>query len=223
MDHMVKLLNADIFISTWDSTGFSSVKRRYHRNDRQDEQINEEKLRELYGHHLKSVSIENLHSLLSNFQRKNAINTHSGQPNYIYRAWNAHTQVIIPRFYSMCYKIKSCNELRKLYETTNSIKYDLVIRSRPDLFMNSFTLEGCDLQQNHWYIPLCENYRGWNDQFALGNGEIMNNYCEVYDNIDKYIAENMEYSQWVEGIFARHAKEHKIKKKPCQIVYTLER
>jgi len=223
MDKMVTPLDADIFVSTWDCTGFASAKKRFH-TGRKDHEITQEILSQVYGNHLKLSCIENIPSLWSNFQRKNLLNTASGQPNCLYRSWNAPSQAIMPRFYSMCYKIKSCNELRKLYEETNSVKYDLIIRSRPDLLMRNFTLEGCDLSSNNWHIPLCENYRGWNDQFALGNSETMNHYCDVYESLDRYISENFEYSQWVEGIFQRHAKEHKIKKQSCpKIFYTIER
>lgn len=88
---------------------------------------------------------------------------------------------------SMFYKIKACNQIKKNYETQNNFKYDCVIRMRSDLmFMSPFYINK-DVNMNKLYIPLGYDYEGINDQLAYGSSDIIDEYCQVFDNIEQLL------------------------------------
>lgn len=81
---------------------------------------------------------------------------------------------------SMWYKTYRVNVLRLQYEQTMGVKYDLIIKSRPDLTLEEpFKLEVP--KENTLYIP-----RGWdwsggiNDLCAYGDSHSINKYCGLY-------------------------------------------
>ena len=100
--------------------------------------------------------------------------------------------------YSMFEKIYKCNRLRIEYEQKNKINYDIIIRMRPDISINSY-FNFKNFKNNVLYIP---KYIGSNlfvyvtnipnvfgygivDQLSYGSPNIMNIYCNTYKYILK--------------------------------------
>jgi|UniRef100_A0A6C0IZ50 hypothetical protein len=54
------------------------------------------------------------------------------------------------------FKIKLCNELRKEYEQENNIKYDIVIKTRFDVYYESKLNLNIDLTQKLYYLSCIE-------------------------------------------------------------------
>lgn len=83
---------------------------------------------------------------------------------------------------SMHYSIYKSNELKKQYESENNMKFDWVIRMRPDSdFKNELDLYSLMEDLN---IPEGEDWRGGiNDQFAVGRSHVMDLYSSFYNNI----------------------------------------
>ena len=84
-----------------------------------------------------------------------------------------------PRFtYAMYYSMNRCRELLNYHSNINNVKYDWVIRSRPDYALN-VTIPFDKMSNDCIYIPDCrmvpERDFG-NDQFAFSS----------QDNMDKY-------------------------------------
>lgn len=83
---------------------------------------------------------------------------------------------------SMWYKVMRVNNLKSDYEKTMGFKYDIVVKSRPDLKLET-PVELKVPTQNTIYIP-----RGWdwsggiNDLFAYGTSESMDLYTNVFSN-----------------------------------------
>lgn len=85
----------------------------------------------------------------------------------------------------MYYKIWKVNELRKLYERINKIRYDIVIRLRFDTTFESFPV--IEPARKVIYVPDRGDYEGGlNDQCALGDAQAMDIYCELYNEIYRY-------------------------------------
>ena len=92
--------------------------------------------------------------------------------------------------YSRIYK---CNKLKEEYEYNNGFKYDIVIRSRPDLIIKEkIPLKIIkNIDKNTIYVPSVNKYDvltsnrfiGTVDQFALGDSDSMNIYADVYNFI----------------------------------------
>jgi len=85
--------------------------------------------------------------------------------------------------FKMFYNIYQANKLREDYEKENNFKYDLVIRTRPDLSLesvldlNSIKLEKKEIlmPNNAWFgDPLA------NDVFAAGSSDAMSIYADLY-------------------------------------------
>ena len=79
---------------------------------------------------------------------------------------------------SMWYKTLRANQLRKKYESTMGFKYDLIIKTRPDIIIE----EPIDLiQSDNLVIPFGWDWsEGINDLMAWGNQSNMETYCELF-------------------------------------------
>lgn len=89
----------------------------------------------------------------------------------------------------MWYKIWKCNQLRKFYEQTNRIRYDLVIRMRFDVTFESFPVIKPEDQPRRKtiYIPQGGDYCGGIcDQVAFGDATSMDMYCDLWNEIYRY-------------------------------------
>jgi hypothetical protein len=78
-------------------------------------------------------------------------------------------------------------ELLETHVRKTGVKYDIVISTRLDLF-----IEKIDLPMplpNTIYIPVSNDYSGINDRFAMGDYETMGKYMKIYDNC-VYLLEN---------------------------------
>jgi hypothetical protein len=90
--------------------------------------------------------------------------------------------------------LKQVNELRNQVEQDENIKYDFLLRTRPDIkFLSSVSLNNLDY--NKIYLPYGHDHRGgYNDRFAFGNRHFMDAYLNrldfwmtSHDNIPGYI------------------------------------
>ena len=98
--------------------------------------------------------------------------------NYI----NYSNNIFLPT-YIQGIKLKLCNLLRKNYEEKYNVKYDLVVRMRPDILLFSPLNYDDIIKRNKNVIVNC--YGGtWgfpNDMFAIGKPEEMDLYCNRID------------------------------------------
>jgi hypothetical protein len=92
---------------------------------------------------------------------------------------------------SMYYSIFKSNELKVLYETRNNFIFDRVIRMRFDSDFKDKDLI-LDENVNGIQIPNGSDYAGINDQFAIGNSEDMNLYCNLFNKLETL--KDMEYN-----------------------------
>lgn len=81
---------------------------------------------------------------------------------------------------SMYYKIMHANHLRKLYEQEKGIKYDIIIRIRPDIQLLSIPKLPVDIKERVLYSPIKNLCFGVNDQFFMA---APNTYDILADNM----------------------------------------
>lgn len=95
------------------------------------------------------------------------------------RSWNTVSQN---------FKIHQCNELKKSEELKGNFKYDIVIRTRPDMvYFNKILNDNMiKLIEDDWLItPSNHSYNKASDIAALGNSKIMDVYSEIYLHLDR--------------------------------------
>lgn len=155
-NNLIDVYNADVFISTWTPTS------------KDDSTIDE--LISNYN----PVAIE-VESYDLDFYKtiKQAVST-----NYIL---TPETNIV--SVFSMYYKILKANLLKEVYEKINGFTYDIVIRTRFDLSIDS-PLNYIIPDENLLYIPKGWDWRcGYNDVFAIGNSKSMNYYSNTFNNL----------------------------------------
>lgn len=78
--------------------------------------------------------------------------------------------------------LKDANKLRMEVERDGGFNYDMIIRVRTDLkFYDLVSLDNIDIR-NKIYIPYGNDWReGYNDRFAIGNRNLMNQYMNRFD------------------------------------------
>lgn len=85
---------------------------------------------------------------------------------------------------SMYHKIYECNKLKIQYEKENNFKYDAVIRFRSDIeLLQKIEINNLDKIN----IPKFGDYSGIQDQIAFSNSNNMDQYSELYLNIENYL------------------------------------
>jgi len=115
-----------------------------------------------------SVDIENYEA---GFQSKwNELTSH-----YQYKL---ETNANLVSMISMWYKTLQVNQLKKKYENLMGFKYDLIIKTRPDIILE----EPIHLvQSDNFAIPFGWDWsNGINDLMAWGNQSNMETYCELF-------------------------------------------
>lgn len=109
---------------------------------------------------------------------------------------------------SMCFKIQSCNELKRKYEIEHNFLYDSVVRIRSDQeFLTSI-----DVTQNlHLLnIPDHSDYSGINDQLAFSNSKNMDIYSTWFNKINEYLLLNNKVSFNMEVLTKVNILKHKM-------------
>ena len=110
--------------------------------------------------------------------------------------------------YKMHRAIDFANELRTTSEKQTGRRYDVVIRTRPDLILSRSIDIGlyAEIARHCMVLPLNNNWRGgFNDQFAIANPKDMNYYCAMYDKLNGYAMAGA----WMhpERLLRRHLEE----------------
>ena len=86
-------------------------------------------------------------------------------------------------FLSMAYSFYTCNQLKTKYEKMNNMKFDKVVRMRFDSdIINEIHLD----KLKKFPLTLEKNTGDWgglSDQFAIGDSESMDHYCNMYHNL----------------------------------------
>ena len=96
----------------------------------------------------------------------------------------------------MWYNALGADNLRREYETENKFEYDYVLKMRFDYFFLR-TLEEVDIDLNQIdddsvSIPYRWNFSQFHpkakcDMFAIGTNKSMTRYCNLFNNIDKFL------------------------------------
>lgn len=87
----------------------------------------------------------------------------------------------------MYYSLFQANELKRKHEDAYNIKYDTVIRYRPDIILSSELTIPITLNTDSVYIPIWGDFTGINDQLAYGCSHKMNQYSNVYNEIENLL------------------------------------
>jgi hypothetical protein len=131
---------------------------------------------------------------------------------------NIRKETHVERTYKMLDKILSCNNLKKIHETSLNFKYDVVFRIRPDmLFLDNKHSElqsiiTAGINDKHVYLPkfpwIITKYTVV-DFFAFGNSKTMDIYSEVINHIDSYYNKGLLFHP--ETLLGFHLKSNGIK------------
>jgi hypothetical protein len=102
---------------------------------------------------------------------------------------NKESNVNLVNCMSMWYKTWRVNELKNEYQSTIGVKYDLVIKTRPDLRLEEkVVLE--KPKKDTLYIPKGWDWSGGvNDLFAYGNSQVINVYSDLFRSFPRLIKE----------------------------------
>ena len=91
----------------------------------------------------------------------------------------------IANTFAMFYKIKKCNDLKSAYEKAHNFTYDVVIRCRFDMRLETSILTDDLHELEEWiYIPEGGDWGGINDQFAFSSSKNMDIYSSLFNFLD---------------------------------------
>lgn len=96
-------------------------------------------------------------------------------------------KVGLQRYLQQLHGLKMCDRLRQVHERTHGIRYDAVVRCRPDLLFDSPLPDPARLDLNYIHVPDFHLYEGSNDRFAIGSPENMTIYMKKLDDWHGYV------------------------------------
>jgi SAM-dependent methyltransferase len=201
VNNLIKPTKADVFIHTWDTLGFDPG-----RGD---------------ANSLNMQTSDYLDKINSMFSPKDIVVEkffNQNKDKYVNRVVETRDPANV---LGMFYKIKKCNEIKQAYEEKNGFLYDVVIRCRPDLNLDS-PINTADFKNiNSVFIPAFDFYLGYNDKFAFGTSKAMDIYSLCYDYISTYYDKGCIFN--AESIMKFHFNYFAIPLKRCNIKYTIFR
>lgn len=126
----------------------------------------------------------------------------------------------VPGILSMFYKMEACNNLKIEYEREQGFTYDLVIRFRGDIFMETpLPLDSPNL--NFLNIPMFGNFGGVCDQFAYGSSLVMNIYTSLYSQMERHLQAGAPLNP--EKLLKFHIEANKIPINKVNVRYLIKR
>jgi len=161
LDKLIALNTCDVFLSTWDVIGVG----KHHRANTAQflEPLDTDRAQRVYGPHLKGFKAHDFKTVQAEL------------PKLFY-----------PGMVSMFWQIKQANELKRHMEESSGFRYDVVIRSRPDLalitplrFEDPSKLAGIICARS-----ISESYM--DDCFACGHSDLMDYYAALFDYLPHY-------------------------------------
>jgi len=178
LDYLIKPLNADVFIHTWNDRDMS-----YGGISFKEENLEETAIK-LYNP--KKIIVENyddvyINELIYKIEKyKNKVFGKRARPD---------------RIVSMLYKV---NQVFNMVD--NIFEYDIIIKSRPDLFfdrkieLSDFNIDNINIPKERDIIPPKAYSNGFlcgyldngfiSDIFAIAKPQYLKRYMTVYDNLD---------------------------------------
>lgn len=130
--------------------------------------------------------------------------------------------------YNLWFKYYKLNELKKLNEESSGIKYDLVIKYRPDLNLISTNIFDRDFSEEKIFIPSeslidmsklkSEKDKFICDIFAFGNSRIMDNYFSIFEYLENLIN---EYGPVSETVLYHHLENNSVNYELLDIDYNV--
>lgn len=109
--------------------------------------------------------------------------------------------------FSMYYKWRACNDMKNQYAKEHDIKYDVVIRSRPDIALFDTIPDECFTDPSQTYVPIKGSWspNEISDYMTIGTPEQLDHWCKIYEQVDE------KYERSVaEGDFTKALYPHKL-------------
>jgi hypothetical protein len=104
---------------------------------------------------------------------------------YVRQGFNLDSQKDSRGFYYQLKQLKSIYNLVLEYEKENGIEFDYIARVRPDIWFKSPF--DWNLSDNHITILKYDDFKGYNDKFAIGPKKLMSTYM---NRVDDWMSEN---------------------------------
>jgi len=181
----LEIHNPDVFISTWNHIGVSMNHGYINPNEIKPIDLSiEDSIKNIYSN-IKGLNIENYNDWFNSIDE--SVKKIVYESDYVHRSVGSYSSDECDKLtincYTQMYKIYDSIRLKSNYENLNSIKYDIVIRMRPDnLFVNHFDF---NINKNTIYnqnFGLAFHPNRIYDIFFYGDSESMDKIGGVFFN-----------------------------------------
>lgn len=202
--------DVDVFVSTWNvlytKRSMTFIAKNYlgESNPPQDAPMTEQEIEEAKNLYKAETFEVEKHEDVSSIFKINYYNPLKMNPDHFVRGMDGELNYI-----PMHYKIKKCNELKKQKELKDGFKYDLVVKTRPDLAYFNRINPTLFNERKTVYIEneIRENF--CRDLLAAGSSEDMDVYCSLFDDLKFYLNDE-NYNEESEFVLDNHLKRNKM-------------
>ena len=106
---------------------------------------------------------------------------------------NCRLKAGVQAYLQQLYGMRQCNRLRISHEKKSGIRYDRIIRCRPDLLFVKPLDNLSHLDLSYVHVPDFHAFDGINDRFAIGCPDHMNIYMDKLDEFHDYVTDWFKY------------------------------
>lgn len=106
---------------------------------------------------------------------------------------NCRLKAGVQAYLQQLHGLKACNRLRIAHERENGIRYDRIIRCRPDLMFVKPLDHLSLLDLSYIHVPDFHGFDGINDRFAVGCAAHMDVYMNKLDEFHDYVTDWFKY------------------------------
>ncbi|CAF2936853.1 unnamed protein product, partial [Rotaria sp. Silwood2] len=109
---------------------------------------------------------------------------------------------VIP-YYQQLWGLAECFDLVKEYEQKMNIRYEFLIRARPDSVLNRVPQALEPVNNSTLVIPNENGFGGYNDRFAIGSMSIMEKYMRRWHDLSRCYIENLHAESFLKLLLNR--------------------
>ena len=216
-ENIIEPLDPDVFIYTESSKGVTNRMNVKDRGAVKEGKVFEQSIRRIYKPQKLMID--------EPFNREKRRRFKSVEvPDRLIKVEPDHWEGNIPNFYG----IKKCNDMKKNYELSMSMEYDIVIRMRPDILVrNEIPEEVIENRDKLWHSHRNPEEQ-ISDKLAISSSENMDYYSSVWDRLPEYWQDPVGNGEWKdvrvgERLLRIHMEKSDIEVKHCRIDHDILR
>lgn len=121
-------------------------------------------------------------------------------------------EAVIKKYYQQLWALSECFDLVRDFERKTNVRYDYLIRTRVDIFLEKVPSRLLPSDQFEIVIPDEDHFGGYNDRFAVGSMSSMEKYMRRWHDLKHCYAHNLHAEHFLKSTLEKYSITVKLEK-----------